>query len=102
VVFSKGDNTRNAGKMEVHERLRFDANGKPKMYIFNTCKEWIRTVPNLPYDPNKTEDVDSEAEDHEYDATRYFLMDHPVAGKKKPPREYKAYDPFSTDEDDRR
>lgn len=99
VVFSKGDNTRNAGKMEVHERLRFDENGKPKMYIFNTCKEWIRTVPNLPYDPKKTEDVDSDAEDHEYDATRYFLMEHPIAGKKKPPREYKPFDPFSTDEE---
>lgn len=99
VVFSKGDNTRNAGKMEVHERLRFDETGRPKMYIFNTCKEWIRTVPNLPYDPKKTEDVDSEAEDHEYDATRYFLMDHPIAGKKNPPREYKPFDPFSTDED---
>jgi len=74
---------------------RLDENGRPKMYIFNTCKEWIRTVPNLPYDPKKTEDVDSEAEDHEYDATRYFLMDHPIAGKKKPPKEYKPFDPFS-------
>ena len=32
-----------------------------------------------------------------YDATRYFLMDHPIAGVKKPPREYKPFDPLSDD-----
>ena len=94
VVFNKGDNTRIAGKMEVHERLRFDPDGKPMMYIFNTCKDWIRTVPNLPYDEKKVEDIDTDAEDHEYDATRYFLMDHPITASKKPPREYKPFDPF--------
>ena len=95
VVFNKGDNSRNAGKMEVHERLRFGPDGKPMMYIFNTCPEWIRTVPNLPYDERKTEDIDTDAEDHCYDATRYFLMDHPITASKKPPREYKPFDPFS-------
>lgn len=29
-----------------------------------------------------------------YDATRYFLMDHPIAPKKKPTKSYKPYDPF--------
>ena len=94
VLFSKGDNTRIAGKMEVHERLRFDDEGRPGMYIFSTCKDWIRTVPNLPYDDKKREDVDTDAEDHDYDATRYFLMDHPMTASKKPPREYKPWSPF--------
>ena len=94
VVFSKCDKARIAGKMEVHERLRFDSDGKPGMYIFNTCKDWIRTVPNLPYDEKKREDVDTDAEDHAYDATRYFLMEHPVTAAKKPPREYKPWSPF--------
>ena len=94
VVFSKCDKARIAGKMEVHERLRFDPEGRPGMYVFSTCRDWIRTVPNLPYDEKKTEDVDTDAEDHDYDATRYFLMDHPVAGVKKPPREYKPWSPF--------
>ena len=94
VLFNKGDNTRLAGKMEVHERLRFDADGRPGMYVLNTCTDWIRTVPNLPYDEKKREDVDSDAEDHDYDAMRYFLMDHPMTPSKKPPVEYKPWSPF--------
>ena len=94
VIFGRGDNTRLAGKMEVHERLRFDEDGKPMMYVFSTCKDWIRTVPTLPYDEKKREDVDTDAEDHDYDAMRYFLMDHPISPSKKPPREYKPWSPF--------
>lgn len=99
VVFSRCDKARIAGKMEVHERLRFDKDGVPGMYIFNTCQDWIRTVPNLPYDEKKREDVDTDAEDHDYDATRYFLMDHPITASKKPPKNYVPYSPFTTDED---
>ena len=95
VVFNPGDHARMPGKMQVHERLRFDADGRPMMYIFNTCKNWIRTVSTLPYSQTKPEDVDSLAEDHDYDATRYFLMDHPIVPKQRPPKEYKPYDPFS-------
>lgn len=94
VLFNRGDNTRLSGKMEVHERLRFDENGVPGMYIFSTCKDWIRTVPNLPYDEKKVEDVDTDAEDHDYDAMRYFLMDHPMTPTKKKPREIKQWSPF--------
>jgi hypothetical protein len=97
VIFSKGDHARLPGKMQVHERLRFDNDGKPMMYIFSTCKNWIRTVPTLPYSTKKPEDVDSDAEDHDYDAMRYFLMDHPVAPKRKPPKEYKPFSPFDDD-----
>ena len=80
--------------MQVHERMRFDENGYPMMYVFNTCKNWIRTVPTLPYSTKKPEDIDSDAEDHDYDAMRYFFMDHPVAPTKKPPKEYKPWSPF--------
>jgi hypothetical protein len=62
--FRTGDNARIAGKMQLHERLRFDKNGYPMLYIFTNCEDWIRTVPNLPYSRTKPEDVDSLAEDH--------------------------------------
>ena len=100
VVFNKGDNTRIAGKMQIHERLRFDQDGRPMLYVFNTCKNWLRTVPTLPYSQTKPEDVDTDAEDHDYDATRYFLMDHPVKPKKKPPKKPGGFDPFNRHEDE--
>jgi len=97
VVFNKGDHARMAGKMQVHERLRFDKDGRPMLYVFNTCKNWIRTVSTLPYSDTKPEDVSTEAEDHDYDATRYFLMDHPVTPVRRPPAVYKPFDPLSDD-----
>lgn len=94
VLFSRGDHSRMPGKMQVHERLRFDENGKPGMYIFKNCYDWIRTVPNLPYSSKKPEDIDSEAEDHDYDAMRYLFMDHPVAPTKKAAPVYKPFSPY--------
>lgn len=64
VYFRQGDNTRLAGKMQVHERLRFDADGRPMMYIFKNCVDFIRTIPTLPYSLTKPEDIDTDAEDH--------------------------------------
>lgn len=94
IYFRKGDNTRIAGKMQLHERLRFNSNGKPGIYIFNTCKDWIRTVPNLPYSTKKPEDIDTNAEDHAYDETRYFLMARPIATKEKERQKEAFYDPY--------
>lgn len=94
VYFRKGDNTRLAGKMQLHERLRFSSEGKPRIYIFNTCQDWIRTVPTLPYSQTKPEDVDTEAEDHAYDDTRYFLMARPLALTEAAPAPPHEYDPF--------
>ena len=94
VYFRKGDNARIAGKMQLHERLRFDPDGRPGIYIFNTCRDWIRTVPNLPYSLKKPEDVDTDAEDHAFDETKYFLMDRPVVPKPKRTRTPQPFDPF--------
>ena len=94
VYFRKGDNTRLAGKMQLHERLRFDQEGKPGIYIFNTCHDWLRTVPNLPYSLKKPEDVDTDAEDHAYDDSRYFLMARPVTPKKTVPVQAYEYNPY--------
>lgn len=85
ISFIDGDNNRLAGKMEFHERLRFDEQGKPMMYVFNTCRDFIRTIPTLPYSIKVFEDVDSEAEDHIYDETRYFLMMNPLKSERKMP-----------------
>jgi hypothetical protein len=44
------------------------------LFIFDTCRDWLRTVPVLPRDDRELEDVDSGAEDHAYDDTRYRLI----------------------------
>lgn len=46
----------------------------PGLIVFDHCAQWIRTVPTLPRDKNKRDDVDTTAEDHAGDATRYRLM----------------------------
>lgn len=44
---------------------------RPGLFVFNTCDQFIRTVPALPRDENDMDDVDSEAEDHIGDECRY-------------------------------
>lgn len=79
VTFRKGDNTRLPGKMQLHERLKFGGDGRPMLYVFRTCRDFIRTVPALTYDSRRPEDIDTAGEDHIYDETRYFLMSRPIA-----------------------
>jgi PBSX family phage terminase large subunit len=81
VNFIMGDHTRIAGWAQVHQRLRFDEDGLPMMYIFSTCEDFIRTVPLLQYDKNRAEDVDSDGEDHIADETRYFCMYRPMGAR---------------------
>lgn len=47
---------------------------EPGLAVFNTCRHFIRTIPVLPRDPKKEDDVDTDAEDHIGDATRYRLV----------------------------
>lgn len=94
VYFAKGDNTRMAGKMQLHERLKFGADGKPMLYVFSNCREFIRTIPSLSYDDKKVEDIDTEGEDHIYDETRYFLMSRPIAPRKAVEKKIKPYNPL--------
>jgi hypothetical protein len=67
------------GKLEVHKRLYVDPDIQyPGMFIFSNCTNLIRTLPLLPTDKNNPEDVDTNAEDHAYDALRYACMSRPL------------------------
>ena len=94
VYFEKGNNARINGKMQVHHRLAFDESGIPMLYVFNTCRHFIRTVPNLVYSERDVEDVDTEGEDHIYDELRYVCMKNPVAPRKNVPPKLIVYDPL--------
>jgi intein/homing endonuclease len=74
---SKG--SRLAGKQEVHKRLQVDEfTGEPRLVIFSTCTNLIAHLPTLPLDKNNPEDVDTKADDHDYDALRYGLRTRPL------------------------
>ena len=94
VSFRKGDNNRLAGLMQVHERLRFDKEGYPKLYVFSTCADIRRTLPALPYSLTKVEDIDTDAEDHSYDACRYMCMARPIAATDPRPERKHVFSPY--------
>ena len=93
IYFDKGDNKRIPGWMQCHYRLAFDQNGYARVYIFNTCKDFIRTIPLLQYSETRPEDVDTDGEDHIADEFRYFCMSRPV----KPLRKEEPIDPSKID-----
>lgn len=86
----KADNDRLGGLELVHQALsdgplcRWHAHQKalgkwhqdtcPMLHVFDgTCPNLVRTLPDLPYDKTRIEDVDTKVEDHAYDALRYAL-----------------------------
>ena len=77
-----GDHTRLAGKMQFHYRFAFGKDGRPMFQVFDTCKHFIRTIPNLVYSESNVEDIDTTQEDHIYDECRYVLMENPLSPRK--------------------
>ena len=102
IYFTRGDNARVAGWMEVRTRLAFDANGKPSMYIFNNCKATIRTLPMMMYGTNDPEDLDTDLEDHICDEIRYFCMSRPMKPRNPKPQQQNYSDPLASDRVDKR
>lgn len=82
IHFKPGKNDRLSGLMQFHYRMHFDENGECLFQVFSTCKQTIRTLPALVYDEKKVEDINTEGEDHIYDAIRYGLMEYTVAPRK--------------------
>ena len=72
---SKGAGSRKAGWERSRTMLEnvTEQNGLPGLRIFNTCRNFIRTVPILPRDAKDMDDADTEAEDHIADEMRYRL-----------------------------
>ena len=101
VYFTKGDHARIDGKMQVHHRLAFDEAGVPMLYVFSTCKHFIRTVPNLVYDEADVEDIDTDGEDHIYDELRYVCMCNPIAPPRRVAEEPRPYDPLDLGQESR-
>lgn len=89
VTFRPADNKRIArvgaigGWDQMRARLR-GIEGVPMLYAFDTCRDFIRTIPVLQHDPDKAEDLDTDAEDHAADEARYACMSRPLVHDAKP------------------
>jgi len=73
----RADKNRIQGKIQIHEYLKLQQSGRPRLQIFNTCPNLIRELQSIPLDRSKPEDVDTNASDHAYDALRYLIMARP-------------------------
>lgn len=51
--------------------------GRPMLFVFATCVDFIRTVPVLQHDPHRAEDLDTKGEDHAADDGRYACSSRP-------------------------
>lgn len=88
----KADNDRISGWQRVRDYLawREDSQGRlvrrPRLQVFGSCANLIRTLPAMVFDPRNSEDLDSNGEDHAPDTLRYGLMSRP--GSSVVPLEY--------------
>ena len=73
----RADKNRIQGKIQIHEYLRVQPSGRPKIQIFNSCPNLIKELQSIPLDRSNPEDVDTHAPDHAYDALRYLIMSRP-------------------------
>lgn len=85
VTFRRADNSRLPGWDQVRSRLVGDGDGRPMLFIWETCTNLIRTFPVAQHDRHRPEDMDSAGDDHALDALRYLAMSRPwIASKPKP------------------
>ena len=73
----RADKNRIQGKIQIHEYLRLQPSGRPRLQIFSSCPSLIRELQGIPLDKSNPEDVDTHAPDHAYDALRYLIMSRP-------------------------
>ena len=88
--FFSGDNQREAGWQEMYARINDNM-----MLSFDTCHDFIRTVPTLCADPINPNDVHKIGEDHCGDEARYMCMARPY--KRERPikrRDYRKVEPL--------
>jgi hypothetical protein len=73
----RADKNRVQGKIQIHEYLKESASGRPRLQIVKSCKNLIRELQSIPLAKHNSEDVDTNASDHAYDALRYMIMSRP-------------------------
>lgn len=88
VPLLRASNNRVQGWMDVKDWLKIPRDGgRPRVMVFSSCTELIRTLPLVLHDERNPDDVAKEPHEatHAPDALRYFVASRPFAAK--PPQD---------------
>lgn len=71
----KSPGSRRNGLQLIRDRFEAAVRGEgPGLYFMDNCTASIATIPTLPRDEDKPDDIDTDAEDHPYDMVRYRVL----------------------------
>lgn len=89
VVFRHADNKRVGqrgalGGWDAMRQRMIGEDGRPMLFAFSTCRDFIRTIPMLQHDETRPEDLDTDGEDHAADEARYGCMSRPWIPRVEP------------------
>lgn len=71
----KSKGSRVNGLQLVRDMLRASIDGEGRgLYVTDNNPAWLSLVPGLPRDAKNSDDADTDAEDHNYDETRYRVL----------------------------
>jgi len=75
-----GDPNRQLKIRQFRERLRIPKDGSlPMLVVYETCRQFIRTIQSLQVHPNDPEYIDDRGEDHFFDAICHLCMARPLS-----------------------
>lgn len=75
IASDKSAGSRRNGLQLIRDRLEASSKGEDVgLYFMDNCIASIGTIPTLPRDKDKIDDVDTNAEDHPYDMVRYRIL----------------------------
>ena len=78
-----GRNGALGGWDQMRKRIKGDGE-TPMLFVFDTCRDFIRTVPIMQHDPDRPEDLNTHSEDHIADEARYACMSRPITAGETP------------------
>jgi hypothetical protein len=85
IYLTPGDASRHLKIRQFRQRLMVPRNDQgditdiPMMQIYDTCTEFLRTIPSLVVDSTNPEDIDTNGEDHIYDEACHICMARPMS-----------------------